>query len=186
MKHPKVSEKEFEVIRQIAGNHQANATAVNQREIAQRTGMSVGMTNLIIKRLVTKGYVKLKQLTPKKIQYLLTPKGFAEKAKKSYRFTLKTINLLGQMKSQIRQLIEEEYQKGVRRFIIIGQGELAGLVKVSSQGLNLSDVSYDTEISDNKIDVSKTLILITDENADGNLTNGYRTVNIINLLAEHL
>ena len=84
----KVSEKEFAVINEISNNH-----LPDQRTIADRAGISLGMTNLIIKRLIGKGYIKAKQLDKRKIQYLITPKGFSEKANKSYNFALKTINL---------------------------------------------------------------------------------------------
>ncbi len=43
------------------------------------------------KNAIKKGYVKALQLNRRKIQYMLTPKGFSEKAKKSYSYTVRTI-----------------------------------------------------------------------------------------------
>ena len=64
---------------------------ISQREIARRSGLSVGMINAVLKKLVHIGYVKTSNLNRRSIQYLLTPQGFAEKARKSYRYILKTV-----------------------------------------------------------------------------------------------
>ncbi len=120
----KISEKEFAVIREISNNN-----LPDQRTIANKTGLSLGLTNLIIKKLIKTGYIKVKQLNRRKIQYILTPKGFAEKAKKSYNYTLKTIKLFKEIKSKIQQLILDFQQQGVKKFIIIGDNELTDIVE---------------------------------------------------------
>ncbi|MCX5782696.1 MAG: hypothetical protein NT145_08400 [Elusimicrobia bacterium] len=134
----KVSEKEFAVINEISNNH-----LPDQRTIASRAGISLGMTNLIIKRLIGKGYIKVKQLDKRKIQYLLTPKGFAEKANKSYNFTLKTINLLTSVRAKIKELLENKHNGGCTDFVISGSGDLIDIIEfacknLASKGLNYS------------------------------------------------
>jgi DNA-binding MarR family transcriptional regulator len=113
-----ISEKEFAVIREISNNH-----LPDQRTIAIRTGISLGLTNLIIKRLINKGYIKAKQLNQKKIQYLLTPKGFSEKAKKSYNYTLKTFGMLKSFRERIKGLLKECQSPEVEAFRLIGGNE---------------------------------------------------------------
>lgn len=125
-----ITEKEYAVIVEISSN-----TTPDQRTIANNTGISLGMTNIIIKRLINKGYVKARQLNHKKIQYILTSQGFAEKARKSYRFTLKTIDLIRMMKNKVRHLIDEEHLQGADTVIIRGSGELTDMVKLSVNDL---------------------------------------------------
>jgi DNA-binding MarR family transcriptional regulator len=132
-----ITEKEFAVINEIHNNHMPD-----QRTIATRTGISLGMTNLIIKRLINKGYIKAKQLNPRKIQYLLTPKGFGEKAKKSYNFTLRTIETVKTMKERIQQLILTESGKGTSDFIISGSGDLADIVELAFKNIENKDIKY--------------------------------------------
>jgi DNA-binding MarR family transcriptional regulator len=126
-----ISEKEFAVIREISNNH-----LPDQRAIAHRTGISLGLTNLIIKRLIKQGYVKAKQLDRKKIQYILTAKGFSEKAKKSYNFTLKTIGVLKQFREKLQERILEESKKGDREFILSGTDELSDIVELAFKNMN--------------------------------------------------
>ena len=86
MNTSEINERELRVIEEVSRDKN-----LTQRKISHSLGLSLGTTNLILKKLVSKGYIKMRQLNRRKIQYILTPKGFAEKVKKSYRFFLKTI-----------------------------------------------------------------------------------------------
>jgi len=131
-----LDEREFELINIIGGD-----LGSNQRELSRLLDLSLGQTNMLIKRLVTKGYIKISQLNKRKVQYLLTPQGFAEKMKKSIKYTLKTINSLSLIKEKIKKLILEVYEKGERKFIVLGKSDLAMMVDMVIKEMNLSDYS---------------------------------------------
>lgn len=132
-----INDKEFAVIREISNHHKPT-----QRHIAKKVGISLGLTNLIIKRLIKKGYIKIREVPPRTIQYMLTPKGFSEKAKKSYHFTLRTINSIKTIKENIQEIIIKQYNQGAREFTILGNGELATLAEIALRDLNLKDINY--------------------------------------------
>ncbi len=71
-----IGEREPKIIEEISQDK--NST---QRKISHKLGLSLGMTNIILKRLDSKGYIKVKGLNRRKVQYILTLKGFAEKTK---------------------------------------------------------------------------------------------------------
>lgn len=54
---------------------------VTQRRLAKRYGLALGLTNLLIRRLVRKGYIKIVNLQRNRIRYLITPTGLMEKAR---------------------------------------------------------------------------------------------------------
>ncbi len=132
-----IGERELKIIEEISQNQN-----LTQRKISHRLGLSLGMTNLILKRLVNKGYVKVKGLNRRKVQYILTPKGFAEKTKRSYRYFLKTIYSLQEMKKKIQHLVLMEYEKDQTHFVILGGGELADIVELSLKSLDNSQLEY--------------------------------------------
>ncbi len=70
---------------QILSGIQENSS-VTQRDLAQRTGLSLGNVNILIKRLVKKGLVKIERLNTKTIKYVLTPQGIKEKAAATYSY----------------------------------------------------------------------------------------------------
>ena len=132
-----IDERELKIIEEISRDKD-----LTQRKISHKLGLSLGMTNLILKRLANKGYVKVKGLNRRKVQYILTAKGFAEKTKKSYRYFLKTIHSLQDMKKKIQHLVSMEYEKDETHFVILGDGELADIVELSLRGLNKNELEY--------------------------------------------
>lgn len=112
--------KEFALIENLE-RHQS------QRGLAEASGFSLGMTNLLLKRLVKKGYVKVVSLNGRALRYMLTPTGFAEKVKRSYEFLVVSIRQLNEVKTKIRDVVMAE--SGGRMVWVMGQNELAGLTK---------------------------------------------------------
>jgi len=148
-----ISEKELKIIEEIAKNK-----GITQRELSRRAGISLGMVNMSLKKLAKKGYVKIKGMNKRSLEYVLTPKGFSEKAKKSYRYFRNTLASLKDMKRKIQALVLEEYSKGKRDFVILGNGELADIVEMSLKDLPLDEVRY------RKVKEQKSISRISQEN----------------------
>ena len=51
-----------------------------QASMAARLGVAVGTVNWHIKRLIDKGYVKVKRAERRKLRYIITPDGIALRA----------------------------------------------------------------------------------------------------------
>ena len=156
MNSPIIGKRELRIIEEISQNQN-----LTQRKISHKLGLSLGMTNIILKRLASKGYIKIKGLNRRKVQYILTPKGFAEKTKKSYRYFLKTIHSLQEMKKKIQHLILMEYEQGETDFVILGDGELADIVELSLKNLDKSELEYRRVSKLEDINGSKAVILLT-------------------------
>ena len=73
------SEKEITILNHIHTNPQH----VNQRDLAKITGLSLGMTNSIVKRLAQKGLLTIKRVNNRNIHYLVTPSGIEILTRKS-------------------------------------------------------------------------------------------------------
>lgn len=170
------TEKEFKIINEI--DRDLNIT---QRGISKNSGMSLGMTNIILKKLINKGYVKVKQLNKKKVQYFLTPKGFTEKARKSYCYTLKTMEILKTMKLKIQAIVLKEYKKGQRKFVIWGKGELADLVEISLRDLEKQDLIYKKINKDDKVSLEYKDAIILFTKASGFRDN--KSIDIVSVLS---
>lgn len=59
-----------------------NNSSVTQREISKKSGLSLGMVNLLLKKFVKKGFVKLERLDGKSFRYILTLKDLKKKVKR--------------------------------------------------------------------------------------------------------
>lgn len=84
---------------------------INQRELANELGISLGKTNYCLKALIEKGWVKAGNFrqNPNKMQYayLLTPGGFEEKARVTLRFLKRKQQEHEQLLDELAELREE-------------------------------------------------------------------------------
>ena len=148
---------EFRIIDEIGKN--LNTT---QRKISRQIGLSLGMTNLVIKKLIAKGYIKVKGLDRRRVQYILTPRGFTEKVKKTHRYLLRSIETLKKVKEKIQDTVLEYYEKGERNFTILGKGELADIVEISLRDMGKKDLQYSKARTPEEINSKNSIILLTD------------------------
>ena len=103
-----LAEKEFILIQEIA-----KSPTRTQRDLSESIGLSLGMTNLLIKRLARKGLIKVTHLDWKRTQYLLTLKGMMEKTRKTYHYTLYTLRLFRQIESYVAGVDREDWVPSV-------------------------------------------------------------------------
>ena len=76
---------------------------VSQRSLAGRLGIALGLANLLIKRLVVKGWVRVVHVRPNRVRYLLTPAGIAEKARMSRAYLQYSVRFYAEARDRIRE-----------------------------------------------------------------------------------
>ncbi len=172
-----MDEREFELINIIGA-----ALGANQRDISRQMDLSLGMTNMLIRRLLAKGYIRIQQLNKKKVEYILTPQGFAEKMRKSVNYTLKTINSIGLINRRLTDVLVKLYTAGHRKFYILGESDLAGLIDLVARERFKSGYEI-VRVAQVTLGMSDGVVLICRENVNGALEGGV-AVDLINELAQ--
>lgn len=104
---------------QILNNIEKNKNAT-QRDIAMSTGMSLGNVNMLIKRLVRKGLVKIERLNPRNIRYILTPQGMKEQAEATYNYIRISYRYIGDINRKIDMLMENELNNAGNLVVLFG------------------------------------------------------------------
>ena len=133
-----LDEREFELVNIIGSE-----ITSNQRNISKCINLSLGQTNMLLRRLITKGYIRISQMDKRRVKYFLTPQGLSEKMDKSIKYTLRTINSLSLVKERLKEILKEIYEKGERKFLILGESDLASLVEMAARELSLADFSFE-------------------------------------------
>lgn len=169
-----LNEREFELIN-IVGAKLAN----NQRALSAHMDLSLGTINMLVKRLISKGYIRIKQLNEKKVQYILTPKGFAEKMQKSVKYTVKTIKSIGVIREHIRCLIQQYYDQGFRDFNVLGRSDLALLIDIIFRDLDYKDTTL-KYINNNQIN-GRGLLLVCKEDIE---LDQFKYDHVVDLITE--
>lgn len=106
--------------------------APSQRALAARLGIALGLTNLYLKRLARKGYIKIvefprKPAARKRLRYLLTPRGIAEKTRLTYEHMTYALNLYRRTRATLREALSRLPENGLKRVALYGADEAAEL-----------------------------------------------------------
>jgi DNA-binding MarR family transcriptional regulator len=118
---------------------------VTQRSLAKQLGVALGLANLCLKRLAGKGFIKIvefpkKPAARKRLRYVLTPKGIAEKSRLSYEYMGHSLRLFGRTRGHLRETMEPFHRGGMKRFALCGVGEAAELAYLTLREFGLEPV----------------------------------------------
>lgn len=179
MPEARLDEREFELVNIIGAK-----LGSNQRDLSRMMDLSLGMVNMLIRRLISKGYIRINQLDKRKVEYLLTPKGFSEKMRKSIKYTFKTIHSIGVLRQQITQMLSDVVNKGERNFVILGESDFAFIVDMVLRDLCTTAyiIKHVNKIPEEKID-GVLVICKEDIKLNGNV-NKNNCINLVDKLAE--
>src|SRR5262249_55211607 len=119
---------------------------LTQRALAERLGVALGLTNLYLKRLARKGYIKIvefprKPAARKRLRYLLTPRGMAEKSRLTYEHMAYSLNLYRRARRMLRQSLGGLADGGAKRIALCGVGEAAEVAYLTLKELGLEPIS---------------------------------------------
>jgi DNA-binding Lrp family transcriptional regulator len=113
---------------------------VTQRGLATRVGIALGLTNIYLKRLTRKGYIKCVNVQPNRITYLITPRGVAEKMRLTYEFMDYSLQLYREVRQHLRGVLKDRAKAG-RGVAIFGRGEAAEIAYLSLKECSLEPVA---------------------------------------------
>lgn len=113
---------------------------VTQRSLATKLGIALGLTNVYLKRLVRKGYIKCVNVQSNRITYLITPRGIAEKVRLTYEFMDYSLHLYREVRQHLRTALQD-CAAADRRVAIYGRGEAAELAYLSLKECGLEPVA---------------------------------------------
>jgi DNA-binding MarR family transcriptional regulator len=112
-----------------------------QASMAARLGVAVGTVNWYLKRLIEKGYVKVKRAERRKLRYIITPEGIALRARLTVAYIENSMVLYRETRDQARALLKSAKGKGYQQVKIIGDGDIADVCRLTSieQGMTVVD-----------------------------------------------
>ncbi len=114
-----------------------NSHSPSQRDLAQKLNISLGLVNSFIKRLATKGYVKITTIPRNRVKYILTPKGFAEKSRLTYEFIQYSFHFYKRALRDIEDLLNDFQKRGVKKVVFYGANDLAEIAFISLRGTDV-------------------------------------------------
>ena len=118
-----------------------NDPDVNQSTLATQLGVAVGTVNWHLKRLIAKGYVKVKRAERKKLRYIITPEGIALRARLAFDYVERSLTIYRRTRQKVRERLSEVQQAGHNRVRIVGKGDVADICRLTCLEQNMTVVN---------------------------------------------
>jgi DNA-binding MarR family transcriptional regulator len=121
----------------------ASGRRVTQRSLSSDLGVALGLTNLLIRRLVGKGYVKVSKMGTRHVRYLMTPAGWEALASATRQSLENTVHLYTETREHIRNSLAAISERCTadgrarKRVVFYGAGDVAEIAYVSLQKTDL-------------------------------------------------
>jgi DNA-binding MarR family transcriptional regulator len=104
---------------------------VTQASLATQLGVAVGTVNWHIKRLIEKGYIKIKRAERKKLRYIITPEGIALRTLLTVDYIEQQFLLYRNTRERVREHLEQIKSAGYKEVSIRGEGDVADICRLS-------------------------------------------------------
>ena len=128
--------RELEILERLENNGH-----LTQRDLSKDVGIALGLVNHLLKKMVTKGWIKIKNIDSKKIRYLITPEGAREKSSLLYKRVESTIHFYLEAKRVIKDKIIHLKNEGIEDVSIYGINHISEVLYIVLKELGLELVS---------------------------------------------
>ena len=114
---------------------------INQRQLAEELGISLGMANAFLKMILSKGWIRARKVKARRWLYFLTPKGALEKSRLSLSYLHRTLNSFRELKSKGDEHLRTLSKKGVRGIHLCGDNDLTEVLSYCFSGFEIELLS---------------------------------------------
>ncbi len=147
--------RELEILEKIENNGH-----LTQRDLSKEVGIALGLVNHLLRKMVKKGWIKIKNIDAKRIRYLITPEGAREKSSLLYKRVENTIHFYLEAKRMIKEKVLHLKSEGVKDVSIYGINHISEVLFIVLKELELE------------------LAYVVDDNREGEVWFGYTVVNM--------
>ena len=124
--------KSLQILNELSDND-----SLTQRDLSSRLDIALGLVNSYIKNLISKGFITVKSIPPRRYAYFLTPKGFAEKTRLSYHLLQDYTRIYREARSGLKALFSELTADGVKHVAFAGADEVAEIAYITLHEMDI-------------------------------------------------
>ena len=138
--------------------------SLSQRSLSRKLNISLGLTNSILKNLISRGWIKAKKDTGRKFLYIITPTGMANVSHLMYKRFKETFHYYHYAKDLLTAYLMKLYQQGEKTINIYGTNQLAEITYYAGIGtpLKLNAIITDDPSSPKKKFLGHEVLTLSD------------------------
>lgn len=114
---------------------------ISQARLAEELGVAIGTINWHIKRLVEKGFVKVKRARRRKLRYIITPEGIALRARLTMDYIQQSFKLFRHIRERVTAILQKLDAMGIHTIRLEATGDVADVCRLTcmEQHFTLTD-----------------------------------------------
>jgi predicted transcriptional regulator len=121
-----IKQHEYALLNEIAQD-----SLVTQANLSDRLGIAVGSVNWYIKRLITRGWVKVSHLDRTRLKYDVTSEGMAVFTKRAMLYAQDSLKVYSDFRNKAKAVVAELKQQGIGRVYLQDDNEIMDILKLT-------------------------------------------------------
>jgi len=121
-----VKKHEYALLDEIGQN-----PLVTQANLSNRLGIAVGSVNWYIKRLVSRGWVKVSHLSRTRLQYDLTPEGMAVFTQRALQYAKDSLGVYKLFREKARVVVSQLKSEPISHVFLDGDDEIMDILRLT-------------------------------------------------------
>jgi len=117
-----------------------DAPDITQRELSRKLGIALGLTNMLVRNLTQKGYLRVAQASWKRRLYTLTPEGFSHKVRLITNYISRFVDDYKSVRQTLRAQLHPLALHAESRVAIYGTEEFAELVYIGLREIGIEEI----------------------------------------------
>lgn len=113
---------------------------ISQRELAQKLGMALGLTNTVLRNMVRKGLIRATKANWKRWLYAITPEGFSHKLRLTITYVKRVLEDYSEVRLALRQELNGLALHTESRIALYGTGEFAEIVFLGLKNIGINEI----------------------------------------------
>ncbi|MFN8413217.1 MAG: winged helix-turn-helix transcriptional regulator [Anaerolineales bacterium] len=146
---------EYDLLNEIAQD-----SMVTQANLSDRLGIAVGSVNWYIKRLVSRGWIKVSHLDRTRLKYDLTSEGMKVFTQRALLYAKGSLKVYSDYREKAKTLIYELQKDGIYEIHLDGDDEVMDILRLTciEAGLQISNTPNGCTIKVDGMEYKKILI----------------------------
>ena len=113
---------------------------VSQRQLSRRVGIALGLTNVLLRNFIQKGYIRASKASWKGWLYSVTPEGFSYKIRLTVNYIHRVLAHYQNVRQSLREQLEPLALNEESRVAIYRTGEFAELVYLALREIGIEEI----------------------------------------------
>lgn len=146
-------------------SHIYNNEDISQRQLVEKTNLSLGSINICMHRLVNRGLIKIEKVSTRQLRYVLTPKGITRCMTKAVNFVKHAYKQISSLQQTFADTVKTYQQQGRTIYLLGPDNEIYTILVQAIAERSLDQVFYVTDLKGVK-DKINAIVLVWDEQTE--------------------